>query len=199
MVKTITFTDSSKSCSTKGKDLRTHYKNTYEVGKAIKGMLIKKAEAYLKEVLEHKRCIPYTKYDGSMGRTGQAIQFGLTKGRWPEKSIKIVLGLLKNAMSNAEAKKLDIEKLVVKKVLVNQAVKGRRRTYRAHGRINAYLSSNCHVDIVCEELKEKVKKEKKVEEQKNEKTKFIHANKHIRRALAKAYSSKKYVKVGGKK
>ena len=199
MVKTIPFTDSSKSCSTKGKDLRTHYKNTYEVGKAIKGMLIKKAEAYLKEVLEHKRCIPYTKYDGSMGRTGQAIQFGLTKGRWPEKSIKIVLGLLKNAMSNAEAKKLDIEKLVVKKVLVNQAVKGRRRTYRAHGRINAYLSSNCHVDIVCEELKEKVKKEKKVEEQKNEKTKFINAKKHIRRALAKAYSSKKYVKVGGKK
>ena len=199
MVKIIPFTDSSKSCSTKGKDLRTHYKNTYEVGKAIKGMLIKKAEAYLKEVLEHKRCIPYTKYDGSMGRTGQAIQFGLTKGRWPEKSIKIVLGLLKNAMSNAEAKKLDIEKLVVKKVLVNQAVKGRRRTYRAHGRINAYLSSNCHVDIVCEELKERVKKEKKVEEQKNEKTKFINAKKHIRRALAKAYSSKKYVKVGGKK
>ena len=37
------------------------------------------------------------------------------------------------------------------------------------------------------------------EEQKNEKTKFINAKKHIRRALAKAYSSKKYVKVGGKK
>ena len=113
-------------------------------------MLIKKAEAYLKEVLEHKKCIPYTKYDGSMGRTGQALQFGLTKGRWPVKSINIVLGLLKNAMANAEAKKLDVDKLVIKKVVVNQAVKGRRRTYRAHGRINAYLSSNCHVDIVSE-------------------------------------------------
>ena len=117
MVKKLILTDSSKSCSTKGKDLRTHYKNTYQVGKAIKGMLIKKAEAYLKEVLDHKKCIPYTKYDGSMGRTGQALQFGLTKGRWPEKSIKIVLGLLKNAEANAEAKKLDVEKLVVKKVI----------------------------------------------------------------------------------
>ena len=165
MVKHIKTTDSSKSCSTKGKDLRTHYKNTYQVGKAIKGMLLKKAEQYLKEVLDHKKCIPYTKYDGSMGRTGQAIQFGLTKGRWPEKSIKIVLGLLKNAAANAEAKKLDVEKLIIKKVVVNQAVKGRRRTYRAHGRINAYLSSNCHVDIVCEELKEKVKKEKNNENQ----------------------------------
>ena len=109
MVKKLVLTDSSKSCSTKGKDLRTHYKNTYQVGKAIKGMLIKKAEAYLKEVLDHKKCIPYTKYDGSMGRTGQAIQFGLTKGRWPEKSIKIVLSLLKNAEANAESKKLDVE------------------------------------------------------------------------------------------
>ena len=198
MVKTIPFTDSSKSCSTKGKDLRTHYKNTYEVGKAIKGMLLKKAEQYLKEVLEHKRCIPYTKYDGSMGRTGQAIQFGLTKGRWPEKSIKIVLGLLKNAGANAEAKKLDVEKLVIKKVLVNQAVKGRRRTYRAHGRINAYLSSNCHVDIVCEELKEKVKKEKK-QEKDEKKEKFINPKRHIRRALAKAYANKKFGTIGGKK
>ena len=198
MVKKLVLTDSSKSCSTKGKDLRTHYKNTYQVGKAIKGMLIKKAQAYLKEVLEHKRCIPYTKYDGSMGRTGQAIQFGLTKGRWPEKSIKIVLGLLKNAGANAEAKKLDVEKLVIKKVLVNQAVKGRRRTYRAHGRINAYLSSNCHVDIVCEELKEKVKKEKK-QEKDEKKEKFINPKRHIRRALAKAYANKKFVTIGGKK
>ena len=196
MVKKLILTDSSKSCSTKGKDLRTHYKNTYQVGKAIKGMLIKKAEAYLKEVLDHKKCIPYTKYDGSMGRTGQALQFGLTKGRWPEKSIKIVLGLLKNAEANAEAKKLDVETLVVKKVIVNQAVKGRRRTYRAHGRINAYLSSNCHVDIVCEELKEKVKKEKKAEEVK---TKFINPKKHIRKDLAKAYEAKKYVTIRGKK
>ena len=198
MVKHIKSTDSSKSCSSKGKALRTHYKNTYEVGKAIKGMLLKKAEQYLKEVLEHKRCIPYTKYDGSMGRTGQAIQFGLTKGRWPEKSIKIVLGLLKNAGANAEAKKLDVEKLVIKKVLVNQAVKGRRRTYRAHGRINAYLSSNCHVDIVCEELKEKVKKEKK-QEKDEKKEKFINPKRHIRRALAKAYANKKFVTIGGKK
>ena len=159
-------------------------------------MLIKKAEAYLKEVLEHKKCIPYTKYDGSMGRTGQAIQFGLTKGRWPVKSINIVLGLLKNAMANAEVKKLDVDKLVIKKVVVNQAVKGRRRTYRAHGRINAYLSSNCHVDIVCEELKEKVKKEKKAEEIK---TRFINPKQHIRKAQDKAYAKKKYVKKKKKK
>ena len=122
-------------------------------------MLLTKAEEYLKDVLDHKRCIPYSRFDHSVGRCSAAIQFGLTKGRYPEKSVKIMLNLLQNAKANAEAKKLNIEKLVIKNVFVNQATEGRRRTYRAHGSINAYCSSNCHVDILCEELKERVKKE----------------------------------------
>ena len=102
--------------------------------------------------------------------------------------------LLQNAKANAEAKKLNIEKLLVKNIFVNLANEGRRRTYRAHGSINAYCSSNCHVDIICEELKERVKKEKKEEEKKNV---FINPMKHVRRAIAKHLAAKKLVKVGG--
>jgi large subunit ribosomal protein L17e len=158
-------------------------------------MKLTKAEDYLKDVLEHKRCIPYSRFDGSVGRTSAAIEFGLTKGRYPEKSVKLMLNLLQNAKSNAEAKKLNIEKLAIKNVLVNQAAEGRRRTYRAHGSINAYCSSNCHVEIICEEIKERVKKEKKEEEKK---TNFINPSRHVRRLLAKQMAKKKYVKVGGK-
>ena len=162
-------------------------------------MLINKAEEYLHDVLEHKRCIPYSRFDHSVGRCSAAIQFGLTKGRYPEKSVKLMLNLLKNAKSNAEAKGLNLEKLVIKNVFVNQATEGRRRTYRAHGSINAYCSSNCHVDISCEELKEKVKKEKKEKKDDEKKdTNYINAMKHVRRALAKHLKEKKYVKVGGK-
>ena len=32
----------------------------------------KKAEAYLKDVLAHKRCVPFTHYNGHVGRTGEA-------------------------------------------------------------------------------------------------------------------------------
>ena len=158
-------------------------------------MKLTKAEDYLKDVLEHKRCIPYSRFDGSVGRTSAAIEFGLTKGRYPEKSVKLMLNLLQNAKSNAEAKKLNIEKLAIKNVLVNQAAEGRRRTYRAHGSINAYCSSNCHVEIICEEIKERVKKEKKEEEKK---TNFINPSRHVRRLLAKQMAKKKYVKVGGR-
>ena len=162
-------------------------------------MLVTKAEKYLKEVLEHKRCIPFSRFDHSVGRCSAAIQFGLTKGRYPEKSIRIVLDLLKNAKANAEAKKLNIEKLIIKRVYVNQATEGRRRTYRAHGSINAYCSSNCHVEIQCEELKERVKKEKKEKKAEEKKNYFINHMKHVRRAIARHLKDKKYVKVGGEK
>ena len=160
-------------------------------------MLLNKAEEYLKDVLDHKRCVPFSRYDHSVGRCSAAIQFGLTKGRYPEKSVRIMLNLLKNAKANAETKKLNIEKTIIKNVLVNHATEGRRRTYRAHGSINAYCSSNCHVDIICEELKEPVKKEKKAEDKKE--NNLINPVRHIRRAIAKHLKTKKYVTTGGKK
>jgi len=160
-------------------------------------MLLTKAEEYLKDVLEHKRCIPYSRYDHSVGRCSAAIQFGLTKGRYPEKSVRIMLNLLKNAKANGEVKGLKDDKILIKNVLVNHATEGRRRTYRAHGSINAYCSSNCHIDIICEEVKENVKKEKK--EEKKVENNFINPVRHIRRALAKHLKTKKYVTVGGKK
>jgi large subunit ribosomal protein L17e len=38
----------------------------------VKGLTIVKAKQYLKDVLNHKRCVPYLKYFGGIGRTGQA-------------------------------------------------------------------------------------------------------------------------------
>lgn len=70
-------------------------------------------------------------------------QFGVSKARWPVKSAEFLLSLLKNAEANADTKGLDTSNLIVKHIQVNQAPKQRRRTYRAHGRINPY-STICH-------------------------------------------------------
>merc|ERR1719329_1604171 len=77
-------------------------------------------------------------------------------GRFPEKSCKYVIGLLNNLKSNAEAKGLDAEKCQITHVCTQRAVQGRRRTYRAHGRISPYLSSNCHVEFHVTEKSENV-------------------------------------------
>lgn len=42
-------------------------------------------------------------------------------GRWPEKSVKFITRLLKNAESNADAKSLELENLVIKNIVVQQA------------------------------------------------------------------------------
>lgn len=71
----------------------------------------------------------------------QAKQWGTTQGRWPKKSAEFLLQLLKNAESNADNKGLDADRLVIEHIQVNRAPKMRRRTYRAHGRINRKLKT----------------------------------------------------------
>merc|ERR550517_684831 len=66
---------------------------------------------------------------------------------WPVKSAEFLLHMLKNAESNAEYKGLDADHLIIEHIQVNRAAQMRRRTYRAHGRINPYMSSPCHIEI----------------------------------------------------
>ncbi|KAK8561079.1 hypothetical protein V6N12_048155 [Hibiscus sabdariffa] len=122
--------NSTKSCKARGSDLRVHFKNTRETAFAIRKLPLVKAKRH---------------------SNGQ--------GRWPVKSAKFVLDLLKNAESNAEVKGLDVDALYVSHIQVNQAQKQRRRTYRAHGRINPYMSSPCHIELILSEKEEPVKKE----------------------------------------
>ena len=65
---------------------------------------------------------------------------------------------MKHAKNNAREKELDVDRLVVDHIHVSRAPKTRRRTYRAHGRINAYMSSPCHVQLILTEKENIVNK-----------------------------------------
>jgi len=153
-------TNPSKACKAMGVDLPTSFKNTYQVAQAIKHMDLRKAQTYLEDVLERKQCIPYRRLSGGTGRCAQAKAFkgGVSNGRWPVKSVRVILDLLKNAESNSEFKNLDPDNMYISHIAVNRAQHGRRRTYRAHGRINAYMSSPCHVEVFLQEHKEDTEK-----------------------------------------
>merc|ERR1712241_257431 len=135
----------------RGSYLRVHFKNTRETAQAIKHIHLKRANRYLKNVIGHKECVPFRRFNGAVGRCAQAKAFKHVQGRWPKKSAEFLLQLLKNAESNAETKGLDAEHLVIEHIQVNAAPKMRRRTYRAHGRINPYMSSPCHIEVVLAE------------------------------------------------
>jgi ribosomal protein L22 len=102
------------------------------------GLKLPKAYAYLSNILEHKQVVPFRRFNGGVGRASQAKQFKATQGvkcsldisarsltlvvgRWPEKSVKFITRLLKNAESNADAKSLELENLVIKNIVVQQA------------------------------------------------------------------------------
>merc|ERR1711881_241054 len=161
MVKTYarTLDNEAESCKARGSHLRVHFKNTRETCHALKGMDLKKAQSYLQHVIEHKEAVPFRRFCGGVGRTSQAKNAGSTNGqaRWPKKSAEFVLNLLSNAEANAELKSLEIDKLFVSHIQVNRAVQNRRRTYRAHGRINPYMSSPCHVEIILSQRETTVK------------------------------------------
>ncbi|EFJ26852.1 hypothetical protein SELMODRAFT_96251 [Selaginella moellendorffii] len=141
-----------KACKARGSDLRVHFKNTRETAQAIKKLELSKAKRYLEDVIAHKQAIPFRRFCGGVGRTAQAkSRHSNGQGRWPVKSARFLLALLKNAESNAEVKGLDADTLYVSHIQVNQAQKQRRRTYRAHGRINPYMSSPCHIEVILSE------------------------------------------------
>merc|ERR1719453_149259 len=150
--------NTAKACKARGSDLRVHFKNTRESAQAIKGMPLKKAKKFLEDVLAHKQTIAFRRFMGGVVRHAQAKNVGSTQSRWPTKSVVFLQSLLRNAESNAEVKGLDLDLLYISHIQVNQAQGQRRRTYRAHGRINPYMSCPCHIEMILEEKEEGVDK-----------------------------------------
>ena len=82
--------------------------------------------------------------------------------------------------SHAELKGLDVDPLVIEHIQVNKAPKMQRRTYRAHGWINLYMSSSCHIEMILTEKEqivtkpeEEVAQKKKISQKKLKRQKFM--------------------------
>jgi len=59
------------ACKARGMDVRVHFKNTRETAQAIKGMRLKKALRYLRDVINKKQIVPFRRYNGGVGRKAQ--------------------------------------------------------------------------------------------------------------------------------
>lgn len=71
--------------------------------------------------------------------------------------------------TRVQVKGLDTESLEISHIQVNRAQKQRRRTYRAHGRTNPYMSSPCHIEMILSEKVAPVGKGEEDEETKKPK------------------------------
>lgn len=156
----------------KASTVPVHFKNTVETARPLRGMTVPKANAYLKDVLDHKECVAFHKFNGGIGKCAQAKQFKcvvvsipqdawqrgtiskIFQGRWPDKSVKVLQDLLRNAISNCEYFGKDPQDFIIKSIQVNQAPIRHRRTFRAHGRITSYLRHMSHIQMTLAEKEE---------------------------------------------
>ena len=157
--------ENKRSCGrSRVRSQRVHFKNTHETVRAVQGMTLKRAKVFLYNVLRKQEAVPFRTFTGGCSRDSQGKRWKHSQVRWPTKSVYAVLALLKNAEKNAIANGLEKKKLYVAHAHANRAPKIRRRTFRAHGRINPYMASPSHIELILREQEDTVsepKEEKK--------------------------------------
>jgi len=70
-----------------------------------------------------------------------------------QKSAPIIKKVLESAIANAESNQgLDIDRLFISKILVDESFTMKRIRPRARGRADRYLKRNCNIKLTLEEL-----------------------------------------------
>jgi len=141
--------DPEKTAKASGREIKVSHKHAREVCRAIKGMSLANAKAYLRDVVQKKRAIPFTRYNKKAGH-----RHGLTKsfaGRYPIKAAQKILNVIEAAEANAENKGIDTDRLLVFHAAAYPGTKLKRFTPRAHGRASPKTETLTHVEIVLQE------------------------------------------------
>ena len=86
---------------------------------------------------------------------------------------------LVHMLKNLGCKVIDVGSLVIKHIQVNKAPKMWHKIYRAHGQINPYMSSPCHIEMILPEKEqivlkseEEITQKKKITQKKLKKQKL---------------------------
>ena len=145
--------DPEKTVKASGREARVSHKSAREVCKTIKGMKLAQAKQYLKDVMDKKRAVPFTRFKKKAGH-----RHGLVKayaGRYPVKASKQILKIIEGAEANAEYKGLDTERLRIIHASAYPGMKIKRMTPRAQGRSSPKVETLCHIEIALEERPER--------------------------------------------
>jgi len=129
-----------------GRDLPISTKQSIEICKLIKGKSVEKAKKILENV--EKKAVPFTRFNRDVGHKP-----GIGPGRYPIKTAKNILKVLKNAETNASQKGLsDL-------VIIHSCCHKAARSWH-YGRKRRQKNKRSHIEII---LAPKVNKQEKKE------------------------------------
>jgi large subunit ribosomal protein L22 len=131
-------------------------KEAYEILKVVRGMKIRDAIKFLEDVVARRKAVPYVRYKLSIahkaGLSDEYPRWGSPIGRYPVKAARYILRLLRNLENNAEAKGLDLERLVLIHAAAHRGPYIKRWMPRAFGRATPKFKSLTHVEVIAREV-----------------------------------------------
>lgn len=143
-----------------GKDISISTKHSVLICNALRNKPVKRAKALLENVIEKREAIPYTRYNKDTAHKPGKIG----PGKYPMKACGEILALLKSAVSNAQFKGLNTDRLEVVHVCAHMA----SRPFH-YGRQRRRLTKRTHIEIVLKEgLKKQESPDKKTEKKKKD-------------------------------
>jgi large subunit ribosomal protein L22 len=134
----------------KANELPISPKHAIEIADFIKNKTTKEAIAYLEDVVDLKKAIPFKKFNRNV-----AHKRGLEKwdaGRFPVKASRSYIRLLKSAEKNAEYIGLDSESLKIIHVAANRGRGFRGIFPRAMGRATPKRRETVNIEIIVREV-----------------------------------------------
>ena len=147
----------TKEAKASGNDLPLSWKGVVMIGNFIRGKTVEKSKRLLREVMEEKTAVPFTRFNKDRGHKKGEI----AAGRYPVRAAGEILNLLESAESNAVNMGMNANNLVISRFIGNKG-----STSWRSGRKRRRQAKRAHVEIYLSEVKQEKKKEKKGVEKK---------------------------------
>lgn len=144
--------DPEKTVKASGREIRVSPKSAREICKTINGMMLHRAKQYLRDVIDKKRSVPFTRFKKKVGHRRGLLK--ASAGRYPRKAAREILKVLEGTEANAEYKGLEITRLQIIHASAYPGMKIKRYMPRAHGRATPKFEVLCHVEIALEQKPE---------------------------------------------
>jgi large subunit ribosomal protein L22 len=139
-----TVSDPATTAQAYGRDMPCSPKSGRNVARAIKGMPVSRAKAFLEEVKELKTAVPFrVRVRKIHHRKG-----GMGSGRYPVQTVKCMLKVLESAEANAEYKGLDKDRLVITHSTAYQGTVIQAYTPRAQGRATPHYNRLTNFEVI---------------------------------------------------
>lgn len=138
----------------KGNELSCSPKHAIEIAHLIRNMMADDAIAYLEQVTEFKRAVPFHHFARNVHhqKSLNGKTFGTAAGRYPVKAANEYIRLIRSAQKNAEYAGLAPEKMVIVHAAANKGRCMKAIFPRAMGRATPKHRDSVNVELILREV-----------------------------------------------